>query len=106
VALDSKLTQNINLRANGDQLLRPLQAFGKEIDKVIKSLGKMADGMTAGNHKSEDSLRKQVQLLQRLVGEASTLQNILNSSNNRKTLGGLDEQSMGAPRRVGREAGP
>lgn len=98
MALDKNLTQTINLTATGDQLLKPLEAFGKEIARVIRDLNKMSDTMSAGNHKSEDSLRKQVQLLQRLIGEASTLQNILTSSANKRKdalLGVVDETSMG-----------
>lgn len=98
MALDSKLVQNINLRANGDQLLKPLEAFGREINKVIGQLNKMSGTMSSGSHKQEDALRKQVQLLQRLVGEAATLQNILSSSKNRSRDGlfaGLEEQALG-----------
>lgn len=95
MALDSKLTQNINLRANGDQLLLPLKAFGREINKVIKDLHTLTDSFSKGNHKSENQLRAQVQLLQRMIGEASTLQNILTSSKNRGLLDQLSEQKLG-----------
>jgi TP901 family phage tail tape measure protein len=98
MALDSKLVQNINLQANGDQLLKPLEAFGREINKTIRGLTKLSETMSAGGHANEDSLRRQTQLLQRLIGEASTLQNVLSSSSNKRRdglLSGLDEQRLG-----------
>lgn len=98
MALDKGLVQNISLQANGDQLLGPLRAYGREINKITADLQKMLSGFNVGASKQDNALRAQVQLLQRLVGEANTLQKVLDSSSNRKRDGlfaGLEDQAMG-----------
>lgn len=84
MALDKELNKTINLTANGDQLLKPLEAFGAEINKTIAGLHELSAAFSSGNSKSENQLRSQVQLLQRLIGEASTLQNLLNTKQNER----------------------
>ena len=98
MALDKGLVQNISLRANGDQLLAPMRAFGREINKAIADLNKLTNGFSKGAHLQDNQLRKQVQLLQRMVGEASTLQNILTGAGQKgrnRLFEGLDEQRLG-----------
>lgn len=98
MALDKGLVQNINLRANGDQLLAPMRAFGREVNKLIADLNKLTSGFSKGAKDNDNKLRAQVQTIQRLIGEASTLQNILTGANGRRRnrlLEGLDAQSMG-----------
>lgn len=98
MALDKGLVQNINLRANGDQLLPPLRAFGREINKAITDLNKLMGNFSKGAHEQDNQLRRQVQTLQRLIGEANTLQSVLTGAGSRRRnslLADLDEQTMG-----------
>lgn len=98
MALDSKLIQNIDIRANGDQLLKPLEAFGPLLNKLIRDLSKLNTKMADGGKDAENQYRRTVQVLQRLIGEASTVNNLMTSLNDRKKsnlLGGLDEQNLG-----------
>lgn len=98
MALDKTLTQNITLKANGDQLAKSLDGFLLKIQEVIGKLSKMDSSMMRSGDDAERKYRSVAQQLQRLIGEASTLNNLVNGQrNNRRDslFSVLDEQSLG-----------
>jgi TP901 family phage tail tape measure protein len=97
VALDSKLTQNINLRANGEELLRPLTAMGNQLNRLIKKMEQVANPSTA---KGRQELEKLTMQAQRALSTIRTIDDVINGGSRsgrakNNLLGGLSEQALG-----------
>lgn len=97
MALDSKITQNINLRANGDALLRPLQAMGNQLNRLVAQMQQLANPSTA---KGRAELEKLTLQANKALGTIRTLNDLMESGSRsgrgKATLfSGLDEQALG-----------
>lgn len=97
MALDSQLTQNINLRANGDALLRPLTAMGNQLNRLVQQMQQVANPSTAKGRKELQDLTSQAQ---KAIGTLRTINDLIDGGSRsgrakNRLLSGLDEQSLG-----------
>ena len=98
MALNPRLTQNIDLQADGTALRDALRTIGTEINKIVDSSGKLNQNLAGGADKANVGFQATLKTLRDLVGQATTLQNVLDASLNKRSTRGqglLDEQSLG-----------
>jgi hypothetical protein len=97
VALDSQITQNISLKADGAALLRPLQAMGNQLNRLVKQMEQLANPSTQKGRQELLGLTKQANQAVATIKQLNEL--IDNSSRGGKSrnrlLGGLDDQAIG-----------
>lgn len=97
MALDSQLTQNINLRANGDALLRPLQAMGNQLNRLVQQMQQVANPSTEKGRQQLQGLTREAQ---KTLGTLKTINDLMNNGSRTgraksSLLSGLSEQAFG-----------
>jgi TP901 family phage tail tape measure protein len=98
VALNSRLTQNIDLQADGSALVQALGVIEKSLNGIVGKAGTLGKTLEGGAKAGSAGWNAQLKQLNILMGQAQNLQKILDgmaSQKATKLLGGLDEQALG-----------
>lgn len=98
MANESRLIQNISVRADGAALLRPIQTTANEVSRIVTRIGNLFDSNTQLTKRQRAELEQMVKRMGQLTGQASNLERILDGLQTKKqnrSLFGLDDQALG-----------
>lgn len=98
MALDSTITAGIDVQFAGDKIASRLEEYVTKLNERLVALSQTSDKLQVGSKKNANAVRAEVQTIQRLVGEANTLLNIINSVKGRAQQGifsPLEQQRLG-----------
>lgn len=97
MALDSKLTQTLNIRTDASNLVRPLDAMANKLNRLVKQMEQVANPSTK---KGQAELNQLLKMFDRVAKQAKTINDLMENGsrsgrNRNSLLGGLDEQKLG-----------
>lgn len=98
MALNTRLTQNIDLQADGSALVQALGVIEKSLNGIVGTAGSLGKALEGGANAGSKAWNNQLKSLNILIGQAQNLQKLLDA-NTGKRAGGilavLDEQALG-----------
>lgn len=95
---ESRLVQNIAIKADGASLLKPIEQIANEISRTATQIGRVFEGNTRLTKAQKSELEGMVRRMGQLTSQAGSLEKILNGLQTKKqnrSLTGLDDQSLG-----------
>ena len=98
MALNTRLTQNIDLQADGSALVQALGVIEKSLNNIVGKSGELNKELAKGSKAGSPGWNAQLKQLNILIGQAQNLQKLLDAQKGKKAagmLGGLDEQALG-----------
>lgn len=98
MALNTRLTQNIDLQADGTALVKALNVIESSLNKIVGTAGSLSKTLEGGANAGTKAWNNQLKQLNILIGQAQNLQKLLDANQSKRAgglLGMLDEQALG-----------
>ncbi len=98
MALNTRLTQNIDLQADGSALTKALSVIETSLNNIVGKAGSLGKTLEGGANAGSKAWNNQLKQLNILIGQAQNLQKLLDANTNKRAggiLGALDEQALG-----------
>jgi len=98
VALNTRLTQQIDLQADGSTLVKALGSMETALNSIIGKAGTLSKELDKGGKAGQAGFNSQLKQVNLLIAQAQNLTKILDAQKNQKTqklFDGLDTQTLG-----------
>lgn len=98
MALNTRLTQNIDLQADGTALTKALGVIETSLNNIIGKAGSLGKTLEGGANAGSKAWNTQLKQLNILIGQAQNLQKLLDANTNKRAggiLSALDTQALG-----------